>query len=85
EFQAKYGIMERRLEHIVDELSQNIVDLRGANSKIEDTNMAVEISRFTKNQIMQMGSLAASAYANNMPATALQLISEHGIGGGGAF
>lgn len=79
------GILELRFQHIIDEIQKEYINVRAANSKIEDADMAAEISRLTKNQILQQGSLAASAYANSMPAAALTLLSQNGIGSRGAF
>ena len=46
-----------------------------AESVIRDSDMAAEMSDFTKNQIMVASGTAMAAQANQIPKSVLQLIS----------
>ncbi len=49
-------------------------ELTNAESVIRDADMAREISRFTRNSIMQQSSTAMLAQANQTPRTILALL-----------
>jgi flagellin len=68
------GIQERRLGHIIDDLKAEDINISAAKSRIYDADMAVEISEFTRLQILQQTGTAILAQANAQPQSVLQLL-----------
>jgi len=71
---ASLGVQERRLNHIIDDLKAEDINISAAKSRIYDADMAVEISEFTKLQILQQTGTAILAQANAQPQSVLQLL-----------
>ncbi len=71
---AKLGIQERRLQHIIDDLAAEDINISAAKSRIYDADMAAEISEFTRLQILQQSGTAILAQANAQPQSVLQLL-----------
>jgi len=68
------GIQERRLYHMIDDLAAEDINISAAKSRIMDADMAVEISEFTRLQILQQTGTAILAQANAQPQSILQLM-----------
>jgi len=68
------GHPERRLGHIIDDLKAEDINISAAKSRIWDADMAVEISDFTRLQILQQSGTAILAQANAQPQSVLQLL-----------
>ncbi|MDY3793250.1 MAG: flagellin, partial [Oscillospiraceae bacterium] len=64
---ASFGAMQNRLEHKIANLNTNNENLTAAESRIRDTDMAKEMTNFTKNQILSQASQAMLAQANQLP------------------
>jgi len=71
---AYLGIQERRLNHIINDLKAEDINISAAKSRIYDADMAVEISEFTRLQILQQTGTAILAQANAQPQSVLQLL-----------
>ncbi len=71
---ASLGVQERRVNHIIDDLKAEDVNISAAKSRIYDADMAVEISEFTRLQILQQTGTAILAQANAQPQSVLQLL-----------
>ena len=71
---ATLGVQERRLEHVIDDLNAQDINIFVAKSRIMDADMASEISEFTRLQILQQTGTAILAQANAQPQTILQLM-----------
>jgi len=71
---ASLGIQERRLNHIIDDLNAQDINISAAKSRIMDADMASEISEFTRLQILQQTGTAILAQANAQPQSVLQLM-----------
>lgn len=71
---ATFGAMQNRLEHKIANLDTNNENLTAAESRIRDTDMAKEMTNFTKNQILSQASQAMLAQANQLPQGVLQLL-----------
>lgn len=71
---AALGVQQRRLVHIVNDLTAQDINISASKSRILDANMAVEISAFTKLQILQQSGTAILAQANAQPQSVLQLL-----------
>lgn len=68
------GVQQRRLTHIVNDLTAQDINISASKSRILDANMAVEITNFTKMQILQQSGTAILAQANAQPQSVLQLL-----------
>jgi len=71
---ADLGAYQNRLEHATVGLSIGAENLQAAESRIRDTDMAEEMVKFTKNQILVQSSTAMLAQANMKTQSVLQLL-----------
>ena len=71
---AKLGAVQNRLEHTVNNLSVTSENLTAAESRIRDVDMAREMMKFTKDQILLQSSNAMLAQANQLPQNVLSLL-----------
>lgn len=71
---SKFGAYENRLNHIVASLDITQESLTSSYSTIVDTDMAAEMTEFTKLQILQQAGTSMLAQANQFPQQALQLL-----------
>jgi len=74
DMRAALGIQERRLGHIIDDLKAEDINISAAKSRIWDADMSVEITDFTRLQILQQSGTAILAQANAQPQSILQLL-----------
>lgn len=68
------GAIQNRLEYTAANLENTQENLTAALSRIEDTDMALEMSEFTKYNILIQAGTAMLAQANQRPQTVLQLL-----------
>ncbi|MBZ4683038.1 MAG: flagellin [Fusobacteriaceae bacterium] len=71
---AKYGAMQNRLEHTINNLKVSAENLQAAESRIRDADMAEEMVKFSKNKIIAQSGTAMLAQANAQPQGVLQLL-----------
>jgi len=71
---ANLGAYYNRLEHASKGLMNAYENIQAAESRIRDTDMAEEMTAFTKNQVLIQSGTAMLAQANQKPQTVLQLI-----------
>jgi flagellin len=71
---SKLGAMQNRLEHTINNLSVSSENLTAAESRIRDVDMAREMMKFTKDQILLQSSNAMLAQANQLPQNVLSLL-----------
>jgi len=71
---AALGAIQNRLEHTVANLGVAAENLTAAESRIRDADMAKEMMKFTKQQILLQSSMAMLAQANVLPQNVLQLM-----------
>ena len=71
---ADLGALQNRLEHTINNLSASSENLTAAESRISDTDMAVEMMNYTKSNILQQAAQAMLAQANVQPQSVLQLL-----------
>lgn len=71
---SKLGAYQNRLEHTIKNLDNTAENLTAAKSRIEDTDMASEMSEFVKLSILQQAGTAMLSQANQLPQTVLQLL-----------
>ena len=72
---SKLGAIQNRLEKTIANLDNTAENLTAAKSRIEDTDMALEMSEFTKFNILQQAGTAMLAQANQQPQMMLQLLN----------
>jgi flagellin len=75
EERSKYGAMQNRLEHTINNLSVSAENLQAAESRIRDVDMAKEMVDFSKDKIISQSGNAMLAQANMNPQNVLQLLS----------
>jgi flagellin len=71
---ADLGAYQNRLEHTVNNLNTEVQNLTASNSQIQDTDMAAEMTNFTRNQILSQAGTAMLAQAKSIPQGVLQLL-----------
>jgi flagellin len=70
---ADLGAYQNRLNYATQGLAIGAENLQAAESRIRDTNMATEMVKYVKNQILVQSSTAMLAQANQKSQTVLQL------------
>ncbi len=68
------GAIQNRLEHTISNVDNSAENLTAAKSRIEDLDMALEMSNFTKLSVLQQASTSMLSHANNLPQSVLQLL-----------
>ena len=68
------GAIQNRLEHTQNNLSVMEENIQDAESTIRDTDIADEMTTYTKNNILLQSAQAMLAQANQMPQGVLQLL-----------
>jgi flagellin len=68
------GAAQNRLEHTVANLGVAVENLSASESRIRDTDMASEMTTFTKTQILVQAGTAMLAQANAAPQSVLSLL-----------
>lgn len=68
------GASQNRLEHTINNLAVNEENIQNAESAIRDTDVADEMMKYTKNNILIQSAQAMLAQANQVPQGVLQLL-----------
>ena len=68
------GATQNRLEHTINNLSVMAENIQDAESTIRDTDIADEMMKYTKNNILVQSAQAMLAQANQIPQGVLQLL-----------
>jgi flagellin len=71
---SQVGAYENRLDYTTDTLDTTEENMTSALSRIEDTDMAEEMTEYTKYNVLQQAGTSALAQANELPSLALQLL-----------
>lgn len=71
---SRIGAYQNRLEYAVDSLDAAEEDVTTAYSRIKDTDMAKEMTEYTKNTVLQQAGTSVLAQANDVPQMVLQLL-----------
>ena len=71
---AALGASQNRLEHTITNLNVTSENLQASESRIRDLDIASEMVKFTRNQIMVQAGTAMLAQANTVPQAVLQLL-----------
>lgn len=71
---SKLGAVQNRLEHTIRNVDNTAENLTESKSRIEDLDMALEMSEYTKLNILQQAGTSMLSQANQLPQTVLQLL-----------
>jgi len=71
---ANLGALQNRLENTITNLQIQAENLQAAESRISDVDVATEMTRFVRNQILTQSAIAMLSQANTLPQMALQLM-----------
>ena len=71
---ANLGAVQNRLQHTVANLGVSAENLAASESRIRDTDMAKEMTSFTRSQILQQAGVSMLAQANQAPQSVLKLL-----------
>ena len=71
---SKFGAVQNRLEHTIDNLDNVVENVTAAESRIRDTDMADEMVRYSKNNILQQAGQSMLAQANQSTQGVLSLL-----------
>ena len=77
---ANFGAVQNRLEHRLNNLATYQENLTASESRIRDVDMAAEMTKFTKLNILQQAGTSMLAQANQAPAgrpVAAALVTSH--------
>ena len=72
---AKLGAYQNRLEHTIENLDTASLNMTEAMSRIQDADMAEEMTNFTQQNVLQQAGTAMLAQANERPQTILSLLN----------
>ena len=68
------GALQNRLDHTINNLGVMRENIQNAESNIRDTDVAEEMMKYTKNNILNQSAQAMLAQANQLPQGVLQLL-----------
>ncbi len=71
---ADLGAIQNRFEHTISNLNVAVENLSASESRIRDTDMAQEMTNFTRTQILTQAGTAMLAQANQAPQGILRLL-----------
>jgi flagellin len=71
---ANYGAVQNRLDHRLNNLATYQENLTASESRIRDVDMAAEMTKFTKLNILQQAGTSMLAQANQAPQGVLSLL-----------
>lgn len=71
---ASLGATQNRLEKTIARLGIMAENLQGAESRVRDADMAQEMIKYTKNQVLSQSGMSMLAQANQAPQSVLSLL-----------
>jgi flagellin len=71
---AGLGALQNRFEHTINNLNVSVENLSASESRIRDTDMAKEMTNFTRSQILTQAGTSMLAQANQAPQGILKLL-----------
>lgn len=74
EYRAHLGASQNRLEHTINNLKVTSENITAAESRIRDTDMADEITAFTKNNVLLQAAQSMLSQSNAVPQNVLSLL-----------
>jgi flagellin len=73
--QANLGAYQNRFQHTINNLNTAIQNTTAAQSRIRDTDMAQEMTTFSKSQVLVQAGTAMLAQANASSQSILKLLN----------
>jgi flagellin len=73
-YMGTVGAYQTRLQYTMENLAATIENFSASESSIRDVDMALEVTNFTKDQILQQSGMAMLAQANAAPQQILSLL-----------
>jgi len=73
---ASFGAAQNRFEHTIASLGVAVENLSASESRIRDTDMALEMVSFTRHQILVQAGTAMLGQANQAPQSVLRLLQQ---------
>ena len=74
QIRASLGAMQNRLEATITNLETQSENLSAAESRISDVDVSMEMTEYTKQQVLAQTAVAMLSQANSLPQMALSLI-----------
>ena len=71
---SEMGAIQNRLDHTIKNLGVSAENLAASESRVRDTDMALEMTNFTRSQILQQAGTAMLAQANQSTQGVLRLL-----------
>ncbi|MFV0422135.1 flagellin [Oleidesulfovibrio sp.] len=71
---ANLGAIQNRLENTISNLQIQSENLQAAESRISDVDVSLEMTEFTRQQILSQSAVAMLSQANTLPRLALNLL-----------
>ena len=71
---GKLGAVQNRFESTINNLQVTTENLSASESRIRDTDMALEMVSFTRHQVLQQAGTAMLGQANQLPQSVLRLL-----------
>ncbi len=71
---AKLGAYQNRLDHAITNLDTTQENITEAMSRIEDTDMAAEMTEYTQKNVLSQAGVSMLSQANTLPQTILSLL-----------
>lgn len=71
---SSIGAYENRLDYAVGSLDQTTENMTAALSRIQDVNMALEMSNYTQQNVLEQAAISVLTQANDLPQQTLQLL-----------
>ncbi|HCR1907801.1 TPA: flagellin FliC [Enterobacter kobei] len=68
------GAVQNRFDSVVNNINSTITNLSASQSRIQDADMATEVSNMSKNNILQQAGTSVLAQANQTPQNILSLL-----------
>lgn len=76
QIRSKLGAYQNRLEHTVSNLGVSEENITAALSRIQDADMAEEMTNYTQKNVLSQAATAMLAQANQRPQQVLQLLNQ---------
>jgi flagellin len=73
-YRSTFGAMQNRLEHTIDNLDNIVENVTAAESRIRDTDMADEMVKYSKNNILTQAGQSMLSQANQSTQGVLSLL-----------
>ena len=74
EIRARLGAYQNRLEYTINNLDTTNENATSSLSRIEDTDMAAEMTNYTQQNVLSQAGISILTHANQRPQQVLQLL-----------